>query len=651
MKNKIKKIISLTFAILFILISPIGSLIQGKSAYVHAVETTAIAQMSKYLIPIVGYYAYQIQDSKGLSDATKTAVENIASNIEELNDCADTIYKGLSVYAKARIYKYYTDLSNYDINEMLNTTFSDSEFSKYETEMITLQNKITNSEALTAADLQGLGIYQMLANYLGQKTLNPFKNDIGSLAINTINNIQYVEFYDDSLSARSTLHNYDNSDFIKLLGGSYLYKCLSGSLSQGTRTNFKPIIESKIELNSSYYLQIVTKGSYTYRVLNTFNYVLLNDENIYDGYYFLIKNSVTNSTIYSKVFTGGQSTLEFLDFIKDYLTIDITKTDYYINSLNYKVSDLFNLNQLGIVTYTPTSAFAGNYNILDLISTTIDPGATWEDTPTSAAERVIAAEGSTTSDTNIEVEEDEEGTPTIIVTPSTGISDTSNPADEGVGVDNPEGVFEPDGTGWIFRIPILGTILKVLMDLFNLIKNWFTANPTAGSVADEGIDWGNFKGFFDIFYIFYYLIIIVILILLKFLIAVFSMLSIPANSALFESYPTMLSGLNYIKNIKVGGFNITLQQIFEYMFTVFFFLFIVTVLQKLYHSFSGIERQQLRTDRDIKHDSSYVNSLNNYGNDRSTMQGLDNYVARHNDNDSVFRNEEYENINFRDLTK
>lgn len=120
---------------------------------------------------------------------------------------------------------------------------------------------------------------------------------------------------------------------------------------------------------------------------------------------------------------------------------------------------------------------------------------------------------------------------------------------------------------------------------------------------DNGTDWGNFKGFFDIFWIFYYLIIIAILILLKFFSVIMMILSIPANTALFDSYPTMLSGLNYIKNIKVGGFNITLQTIFEYMFTVFFFVFIVTTLQKLYHSFSGIERQTSREEKNIKIDS------------------------------------------------
>lgn len=143
------------------------------------------------------------------------------------------------------------------------------------------------------------------------------------------------------------------------------------------------------------------------------------------------------------------------------------------------------------------------------------------------------------------------------------------------------------------------TILERIADridfLIDKIDDFFNPeNNPPGSEDDKGTDWGNFKSFFDIFWIFYYLIIIAIIILLKFFNVIMSILSIPANTALFDEYPTMLSGLNYIKNIKVGGLNVTLQTIFEYMFTVFFFLYIVTTLQKLYHTFMGIERQAIK---------------------------------------------------------
>ncbi|NLD79294.1 MAG: hypothetical protein GX641_03105 [Mollicutes bacterium] len=157
------------------------------------------------------------------------------------------------------------------------------------------------------------------------------------------------------------------------------------------------------------------------------------------------------------------------------------------------------------------------------------------------------------------------------------------------------------------------TLLERIADRIDIIstdiKKFF--NPDTTPDDDNGIDWGNFKNFFDIFWIFYYLIIIAILLLVKFLAVVMDILSIPANTALFDSYPTILQGINYIKGLKVGGFNITLQQIFEYMFMVFFFIYIVTTLQKLYHVFTGVERQELRhNQRDIQIDkTSFSNEI------------------------------------------
>lgn len=157
------------------------------------------------------------------------------------------------------------------------------------------------------------------------------------------------------------------------------------------------------------------------------------------------------------------------------------------------------------------------------------------------------------------------------------------------------------------------TLLERIADRIDIIstdiKKFF--NPDSTPDDDNGIDWGNFKNFFDIFWIFYYLIIIAILLLVKFLAVVMDILSIPANTALFDSYPTILQGINYIKSLKVGGFNITLQQIFEYMFMVFFFIYIVTTLQKLYHVFTGVERQELRhNQRDIQIDkTSFSNEV------------------------------------------
>lgn len=144
---------------------------------------------------------------------------------------------------------------------------------------------------------------------------------------------------------------------------------------------------------------------------------------------------------------------------------------------------------------------------------------------------------------------------------------------------------------------ILERIADKITEIADTVKEYFNPDGDEPDKEKDKTDWGNFKNFFDIFWIFYYLIILAIIILLKFFNVIMTILVIPANSELFIQYPTMLDGLNYIKSVKVGGFNITLQQIFEYMFTIFFFLFIVTTLQKLYHNFARIERQQIREEK------------------------------------------------------
>ena len=215
--------------------------------------------------------------------------------------------------------------------------------------------------------------------------------------------------------------------------------------------------------------------------------------------------------------------------------------------------------------------------------------------------------------------------------------------DTGTQAESPPDSSGDVGEGWL-DIPILGTILSWLIKIWEMIKAIFDAivqaiaNPTPA--PEPGTDWGNFKNFFDIFWIFYYLIIIAILLLVKFLAVVMSILNIPPNTALFDSYPTILEGINYVKGLKVGGFNITIQQIFEYMFMVFFFIYIVTTLQKLYHSFTGVERQELRhNQRDIQIDKTTFSNempLNNF----NTM----NIVS-----DGQNKKQENENINIVDL--
>jgi hypothetical protein len=98
-------------------------------------------------------------------------------------------------------------------------------------------------------------------------------------------------------------------------------------------------------------------------------------------------------------------------------------------------------------------------------------------------------------------------------------------------------------------------------------------------------EWGSFRHFLDIFFIFIYFIVILILIILKFLQIVFvGIPNISANTDLFTQYPSILEGVNYVKNLKVGGLSITVHQAFEFVFLIFFYIFIIKQIRKLYNA-------------------------------------------------------------------
>lgn len=116
---------------------------------------------------------------------------------------------------------------------------------------------------------------------------------------------------------------------------------------------------------------------------------------------------------------------------------------------------------------------------------------------------------------------------------------------------------------------------------------------TGDGIIGDGIDtniptdfeWGDFKHLLDIFFIFIYFIVILILILLKFLQIVFTGLpGIAPNTELFIQYPEILAGVNYVKNLQVGGMSITVQQAFEYIFMIFFYIFVIKQIRKLYNA-------------------------------------------------------------------
>ncbi|MEM1804428.1 MAG: hypothetical protein QW745_07705 [Thermoplasmata archaeon] len=180
--------------------------------------------------------------------------------------------------------------------------------------------------------------------------------------------------------------------------------------------------------------------------------------------------------------------------------------------------------------------------------------------------------------------------------------------------------------------------------------------PAAGDgIIGDGIDtniptdfeWGDFKHLLDIFFIFIYFIVILILILLKFLNVVFmSLPSIPANTELFNQYPEILEGVNFVKNLKVGGMSITVQQSFEMIFLIFFFIFAIKQIRKMYGA-SVFEQaaESKRNTRDMKMDyyeNSQHYSPNNFSKEMLYSQEQD----KSKKNKSLYNDDDYENIHF-----
>ncbi len=117
-------------------------------------------------------------------------------------------------------------------------------------------------------------------------------------------------------------------------------------------------------------------------------------------------------------------------------------------------------------------------------------------------------------------------------------------------------------------------------------------------------EWGSFRHFLDIFFIFIYFIVILILIILKFLQIVFvGIPNISANTDLFNQYPSILEGVNYVKNLQVGGLTITVHQAFEFVFLIFFYIFIIKQIRKLYNAHVYEESaENPRITKDMKMD-------------------------------------------------
>ncbi len=615
-KFKIIKILSMTLTIIIITITPLMSYIQSEeNSKTYAISSDFVQEMSKYLVPLAAYCTYSYMHANGAYESVNTAAQDIAAVISDMNEKRYQLYEGLTVMAKARLAKLYTDMNNYDINKTLGTTFSAAQMAQFDSEIQALKTKIINNEPLLNIDMEKIGVHNILANYI--------KSAQGSLKNDTLTATNYID--------NGIVYTvYDNIRFLNIEANANFFKTLGSVIIDNTK-----VYRNSMRIRTLYKMNIISQNNYICLELQS-------DGNSDAGLIFssepfsYLKNKILVNHVYldlkvngtqihrfdyelTKDFlTTGVGIRTFLQKIDPYVEADLTNTDYYINSDNYNLWDLLLIGNYGTTKVYSPDIYLGNQSISGVTSKAIETENA-PDTPISQAEKLIANKTTeTTYDNNVKaIENENTGDKDIIIAPNDTTIPTTSTADTNVYEPDPT-VLNPDGTEsnipflkrfldwlksmWAKLLALLASILSMLTNIFN----------KSTSEAAEGIDWGNFKGLFDIFYIFYYLIIIIIMILIKFLAVVFNLLSIPANAALFNSYPTIKAGLDYLKGLKIGGFNITLQQIFEYMFTVFFFLYVVTVLQKLYHSFALIERQTIKQEDRWNDNSNIIYRDGNY---------------------------------------
>ena len=624
MKKLYKKIISIIFIVLTLLFVPLTGFIQGDNYFCYAVNQNILKESSSSLIPIIGYMVYSM--NKQTSELISV---DLSDSIEQATETYNKYFDNLSIAQKVYLGNAFTSYSLDEINHAYGSSYSQATVDSWG--INDLKAKILNDETLTPYELQKLGITTLAAYQ--------FKD---SLRTNVITNHGVL---------------LEGSIYSHLIGG-YNFKIQHYDIAESLFDYVPGIVKgtrilalNKIGTN----LFLSSVGEYFF--------------NVNEQYYKLVFNYSLGYTTTTKVATDiflntatGENTgpynqkaiqlfsMENGSWVSKYSTDtdSVAKKQALLNALgallgiNFSLTSIYN-SGYGLKAHINVVEEYDNVvinNVQNIDKTVIAPTAgiltSAPDTSLSQAEQIISA----LEALGVNVQELTYSLSTYN-NPDTNIEDVILTDPQGIGVDTGEIATDvpdtsgdtsvnPDGSGTL-NIPILGTILswlqkiwQMIKDLYDLILNHFM-NPTS---SDDGIDWGNFGGLFDLFFIFYYLIVIAILLLIKFLSVVMNILSIPPNTELFNSYPTMLDGLNYLKGLKIGGFTVTLQQIFEYMFMIFFFIFIVTTLQKLYHSFTGVERQELRANqKDIQIDrTSFYPTFS-----EMNVQQFDNYVQHKKD--------------------
>lgn len=653
MKNKIFKIIALTLVILTIIYCPLNSFKQGKEVFASVTLTAAALKILSVVIPIVATYICYNMYGSTFTDSVFT------QTINKLNTMQETIYKGLTLSAKliilATINKSKEDIKK-TIEELANElNITDTTIiSNADTYSTSLANRSTIAgDLLKYDDIKGLCIDGALAMIYGKVYEN---NDLFNEIWFHGNSATFSDFG----TGRYDVTNFRvlNRGLVQKLSQNFTtVKTTYGMQNNATVACSTTVITSF--LNSIKYTITYTMTDNCYPVTKLVNLetTVYSADVSYDAFrQFVSTNYDIHSTTFDRNFyitvdkfypTGGADRIvNYLDIGQELYNNDLIGFNNLVQNLStfgtLTANDTLFVNNFKKVvndylTANPTSLL---YDVLNLRTVgTMSIPSTWEGgstitipflpTESICNDKVL---------NNTSAKDKEFVTPDVNVMPGetetdvkigertvgteTGVKEES-PATPGNPAipDNPDGKITDGTISWYLKIPVLGEILRALQELFNWLKSvlnfeWLkdlinTIISTIASVIEaiknlpdsikDNIDWGRFKGFFDIFIILIFLLLILCKIFIKLLGVVASLLTVEASSTFFNQYPTILAGVNYIKGIKVPGINVTLFTVITYMFTVFFIIYVLKIIQAIYHSFVKQEDNEIRNaEKNIK---------------------------------------------------
>ncbi|HCX61320.1 MAG TPA: hypothetical protein DHU59_02655, partial [Clostridiales bacterium] len=458
MKKKIYKIISLVFAILFILISPIGSYYNSKQSVAYAFEAVIDDATSKYVLPVAAYMLLRMQhELEGLGNTATVTINAVQQKIDELSANSAALMRSIPKQSKAIIAKVFTDMTTEQINTALGTTYTDLELDSLSAEVRSQRQSGTLGS--TYKNIYDLGIAHIFASSVKLLSNNAFDKSLGIPVYDYLGE-SYRNVVVGSYEFRTKQH-YFNYEFLNSLGPVLL----TGYFTSGVRPD-KSFVSNQIIQFGLYRIRFHVGSEVVWPTSNS-DYSVADDAGVIDNFEFLSSRSYQEDYIFieylenstwtilkqyissSSLFLDSITAKSFLDDLFIFTGKDLSSLFFYSDS--YFINDLMNFLYQGEFVLNPAGTLSIPLNIPAL-----DSGFWGEDVSETPAERVTGAIGISSATWDVDVgtntranddpdtNEDIPYVTDVVISPSTDLDvpdvDTGNPSfpEEGGDVGNPD---------------------------------------------------------------------------------------------------------------------------------------------------------------------------------------------------------------------